>query len=81
MRQKVKERTEEKPEKTEKTACHHFWDIEVANGPSSIGTCRYCGEKKEFFNAFPTFNPLKKNGSPLNLPRMPNVKIDKDNNS
>ena len=78
MRQKVKERA---PEKTEKVACHHFWDIEVANGPSSVGTCKYCGETKEFLNAFPTFNPLKKNGNPLSLPKLPDVEIDKENNS
>ncbi|MFA5309548.1 MAG: hypothetical protein WC370_08725 [Dehalococcoidales bacterium] len=78
MKQKVKEWIQEKPEKA---SCHHFWDIEVANGPSSIGTCRYCGEKKEFFNAFPTINPLKKSGNPLSLPRMPDVAINRDNNS
>jgi hypothetical protein len=77
MRQRVKtnERVEEK---TEKQACHHFWVIEVANGPGSIGTCKYCGETKEFFNAFPTFNPLKKNGNPFKLPKLIKVEIDKD---
>jgi hypothetical protein len=77
MRQRVK--TEERvEEKTEKQACHHFWVIEVANGPSSIGTCKYCGETKEFFNAFPTYNPLKKNGNPFKLPKLIKVEIDKD---
>jgi hypothetical protein len=80
MRQRVKveERIEEK---TEKQACHHFWVIEVANGPSSFGTCKYCGEKEEFLNAFPTINPLKKNGNPLQLPKLPNIEIDKDSKS
>lgn len=79
MRQKVKERI---PEKTEQQAtCHHFWAIEVANGPKSIGTCKYCGAKKEFLNAFPTFNPLRKNNNPLNLPKMQEVAIDGDSNS
>jgi hypothetical protein len=80
MKQKVKERVEEKNKETQ-AQCHHFWDIEVANGPSSIGTCKYCGEKKEFFNAFPTFNPLKKNGNPFNLPKLPDVEIDQKHNS
>jgi hypothetical protein len=80
MRQRVK--TEERvEEKTEKQACHHFWVIEDANGPSSIGTCKYCGETKEFFNAFPTYNPLKKNGNPLKLPKLPDIDIDKDSKS
>ncbi|MGD0780250.1 MAG: hypothetical protein ABR954_05665 [Dehalococcoidales bacterium] len=80
MRQRVKTK-EMVEEKTEKQACHHFWVIEVANGPSSIGTCKYCGETKEFFNAFPTFNPLKKNGNPLRLPKLPSIEIDKDSKS
>jgi hypothetical protein len=80
MRQRVKvqERIEEK---TEKPACHHFWVIEVANGPSSVGTCKYCGEKKEFLNAFPTFNLLRKNGNPLRLPKLSDVEIAKDSES
>jgi hypothetical protein len=58
--------------------CHHFWVIDVANGPSSLGKCRVCGEKREFLNAFPTFNPLRKNANPLALPRIPKVEMDKE---
>ena len=78
MKQRVKERIQEN---TEKEQCHHFWVIEVANGPKSGGVCKYCGEKREFLNAFPPFNPLKKNGNPLNLPKLPEVEIDKDSSS
>ena len=78
MRQKVKERIQEN---TEKAQCHHFWEIEVANGPKSIGTCKYCGETKEFLNAFPVFNPLKKNDNPLSLPKLAEVEIDTDSKS
>ena len=78
QRVKVKEIIEEKAEKPE---CHHFWVIEVANGPSSFGTCKYCGEKKEFLNAFPTLNPLKKNGNPFKLPKLPDIQIAKDSES
>ncbi|MDA0771062.1 MAG: hypothetical protein O2821_12710 [Chloroflexi bacterium] len=28
---------------------HHF-DIAIANGPYSLGTCRHCGETKQFQN-------------------------------
>ncbi len=80
MRQRVKV-AERVAEKTEKPTCHHFWVIEVANGPSSLGTCKYCGETKEFLNAFPTFNPLKKNGNPLQLPKLPDIEIDKESES
>lgn len=80
MRQRVKvaEKTKEKQEKqTEKPmnnqTCHHYWVIEVANGPSSFGTCKFCGEKKEFLNAFPTYNPLKK-GNLFQMPKLLNFK-------
>ena len=78
MRQKVKEKIKEN---TLKEQCHHFWEIEVANGPKSTGTCKYCHETREFFNAFQVFNPLKKNGNPLNLPKMREVAIEKDSES
>ena len=87
MRQKVKvkEKTEQKvQDKVQdkaKQECHHFWVIDVANGPSSGGTCKFCGKKQEFLNAFPVFNPLRKNSNPLALPRMPEVEIEKGSES
>jgi hypothetical protein len=65
----------------EEQKCHHYWVIDVANGPSSLGKCKHCGEKREFLNAFPSFNPLRKNANPLALPRMPEVEMDKDSES
>lgn len=76
MRQRVKVATKI-AENQEKPVCHHYWVIEVANGPSSVGKCKYCGETKEFLNAFPVFNPLRKNGSPLKLPKLPDVEMEK----
>jgi len=32
------------------TCCHH-WMIESPNGPTSYGTCRSCGEIREFKNS------------------------------
>ncbi len=82
MRRNVKEKeiVKEKALK-EEPKCHHFWVIDVANGPSSLGKCKVCGEKREFLNAFPTFNPLRKNANPLALPRIPEVEMDKDSKS
>ena len=80
MRERTKETRKPSAEK-EKPTCGHYWEIEIANGPSSIGKCKYCGETKEFLNAFPTFNPLKKNSNPLALPKIPDVEIDKESNS
>jgi hypothetical protein len=67
--------------KVEEPACHHFWVIEVANGPRSVGKCKVCGKTKEFFNAFPDFNPMRRKGSPLDLPKLPEVEMDKDSES
>jgi hypothetical protein len=77
-RVKVKERVEEKPEVE---TCHHFWMIEVANGPKSRGECKFCGEVKEFYNAFPDFNPMKRGANPLTLPKLPDVEVDEDRQS
>ena len=78
MRIKVKERVIQKPAPD---TCHHFWMIEVANGPTSSGTCKNCGAVKEFYNAFPDFNPNKHGSNPLTLPVLPDVAVDKDSES
>ena len=39
--------------------CKHYWDIESANGPTSLGTCKRCGVTREFYNADPTQKPPK----------------------
>jgi len=30
--------------------CAHFWQIERANGPTSLGICRFCKARREFAN-------------------------------
>ena len=80
MRQKINEK-EKLSEKKDKNICHHYWEIEVANGPSSLGTCKYCGDTQEFLNAFPTFNPLRKKSNLLALPNMPDVEIGEESKS
>ena len=32
-------------------SCVHFWQIESPNGPISAGTCKLCGEMREFRNS------------------------------
>jgi|WetSurMetagenome_2_1015567.scaffolds.fasta_scaffold1805857_1 hypothetical protein len=61
--------------------CHHFWVIEEANGPSSRGICKHCGQAKEFYNAMPDFAALKKNPELFGLPHMGKVHVDKDSKS
>jgi hypothetical protein len=78
MRNRVKEKVIHQPVAD---VCHHFWMIEVANGPTSKGTCKYCGAKKQFYNAFPDFNPMKRGNNPLALPKLPEVEVDKESES
>ncbi len=78
MKQRLKERTEDKPPEDK---CHHYWIIEVADGPESRGRCKYCGATKEFLNYFPDFNPLKRSNNPLSLPGLPDVEVDKGSKS
>ena len=83
MKERVKVRTEEK-ETTEQTKpqCGHYWVIEVANGPTSVGECKFCGMKKEFYNAFPDFNPLRRSHTnPMVLPELPEVEVEKESKS
>ncbi len=82
MKDKNKVKVEDIPEiKADDRSCHHFWVIEVANGPKSIGKCKVCGQSKEFFNAFPDFNPMRRRSSPLDLPKLPEVEMEKDSES
>jgi hypothetical protein len=79
MSSKMKVKTQVRPqEQTQKEPCRHYWVIEVANGPASRGVCKFCGTKKEFFNVFPEYNPIKKNQrkSPLDLPELSDVTVE-----
>ena len=80
MRNRVKEK-EQVIQKPAEDSCHHFWAIEVANGPMSRGKCRHCGQVKEFYNAFPDFNPMKRGTNPLTLPKLPDVEVDEKSQS
>ena len=33
--------------------CRHHWMIETASGPTSWGTCKRCGARREFRNSYP----------------------------
>ena len=41
----------------------------------------YCGETRDFLNAMPDFNPMKRNKNPLDLPEMSEVELDEDSKS
>jgi hypothetical protein len=30
--------------------CKHHWVIDAANGPTSRGRCKRCGDERDFFN-------------------------------
>ena len=56
MTTKVTERLRETETKVEnireeaRPRCIHYWIIETAHGPTSMGVCKYCGEEREFAN-------------------------------
>ncbi|MFC1967443.1 hypothetical protein ACFLV2_02265 [Chloroflexota bacterium] len=63
------------------TDCHHYWIIEGANGQTSLGVCKNCGTEKLFSNSIiQVSNVLKRNPNPLELPEMPDVDFDEDEN-
>ncbi|HXG36928.1 MAG TPA: hypothetical protein VNL15_08170 [Dehalococcoidia bacterium] len=35
------------------TQCRHHWIIDTPHGAISMGRCKLCGERKEFFNSAP----------------------------
>lgn len=85
MRNRVKVLTQVKvlpeEERPEKETCHHFWKIEQASGPTSVGLCKYCGATKEFYNSLPVSMGLGWYRKVLDLPELPNVKVGEESKS
>ncbi|MFC1870977.1 hypothetical protein ACFLYF_01040 [Chloroflexota bacterium] len=48
------------PEKGKNSeVCSHYWMIGTPNGPTTKGTCRLCGEEKEFASSFESLIDMK----------------------
>ncbi len=51
----VKKRWEEMANRrdrgTKTSDCVHHWQIAIANGPVSAGTCKLCNEERDFVNS------------------------------
>ena len=77
MKNKVKNVIKERVAKDE---CSHYWIIEGAKGRTSKGVCKFCGEEKIFRNSIPEFTVGKRNTNPLELPEMPDVEFDGEQN-
>jgi hypothetical protein len=80
MKNKVKVAVETQNDIPEAT-CHHFWIIESANGPKSLGTCKYCGERRDFFNSAPEETAVKQRNHPLGLPKIAGVELGTNSQS
>ena len=72
MRYKVKE-TPRAP--AVRSGCAHYWVIESANGPTSRGVCKFCGEQREFRNSWYDLFPSKKQQAPADTPE-PELPLD-----
>jgi hypothetical protein len=82
MRQKCEEKNKESPEDASKeNQCNHFWMIEIANGPRSRGKCKFCGETRDFYNSISNINDPKRKPNPLKLPKISQVKLQKESKS
>ncbi len=77
----MKQKMDTVDDKVEEESCHHFWKIEIANGPISRGKCKYCGEVRDFHNSITNLNDPRRKSNPLNLPKMSKVKLDKGSKS
>lgn len=78
MRHKVKEKPREHVAEDQ---CSHYWIIEMANGPESHGVCQYCGEGRYFLNVLPYLSVPKRSAHPLDLPGIPDVKLEENSKS
>ena len=82
MRHKVKDAVKDVfEEHLVKDECCHYWILEMANGPTSKGVCKFCGAEREFLNSLPDFTVLKRRTSVLELPELPDVEFDEEQNS
>jgi len=52
------------------TPCRHYWNIEAADGPTSRGVCKVCGEEREFLNSWSDANYKGKDPRVFDLPNM-----------
>jgi hypothetical protein len=66
---------EEQREPEVKNGCKHYWIIEPANGATSIGVCKVCKAKMEFYN-FLTFSQHTRNTQFFNLPELVGVDLE-----
>ena len=84
MRQKVRGKVKIEEKVTERVAenqCQHYWIIEMANGPTSKGVCKYCGEERDFFNADPNLSIPKKDNKTADILDEPDDEPDDDRKS
>jgi hypothetical protein len=59
--------------------CLHYWLIESADGPTSMGVCKHCGAEREFFNSLQDFSPVvKKPARVLELAGTGDTELEED---
>lgn len=40
-------------ERSQSAPCRHHWVIESPHGATSMGVCKFCGARREFYNSTP----------------------------
>lgn len=54
--------------------CTHYWLIESATGPTSMGICKFCGAESEFRNYIPHRTSEDKVCKPREVPDLKHSK-------
>ena len=83
MRHEVKDEElerilEEHRAKQETSTCVHYWLIESAQGHTSRGLCKFCGEERVFLNSMPDYASLKPGSGFFDLPGLKDVFFDEE---
>lgn len=64
----------DRPVQTKTKVCLHHWLIEPAEGPTSTGVCKLCGERKIFLNIVDDMEPKSSLGRFFE----PDISLDTD---
>lgn len=76
MRTTVKDKIHEPEISADNGGHYHYWKIEPAEGPTSRGICKLCGEEREFLNSVQKLTLVKRHANPLTLPKIKTVEFD-----
>jgi len=60
------------------TTCRHYWVIEAADGPTSRGVCKFCGEARVFNNSWTNSGYGGKDARVFDLPNLLDIEEEEE---